>query len=156
MYSGTVAAAVEGVLQGVPAIAVSVEYSDNMDYASAAEFSARLARKVLAEGLPPDIVLNVNFPCEWNGKVILTRQGPREGKALMVESLNRHGDEYTWLQQELHPGTGIGESALPIDADVLHHGYASLTPLHLDRTSYRSIRPLSLWTDLIDAEGMGK
>lgn len=150
MYSGTVGAAVEGVLQGTPAIAVSVEYGEDIDYASAAAFTAELGRKVLDQGLPPDIVLNVNFPTEWNGRVVLTRQGPREGKAVLVENLDADADEYTWLQRELHPGTGIGEGLLPIDADVLHQGFASLTPLHLDRTSYRSIQALSGWTELLD------
>ena len=152
MYSGTVAAAVEGVLQGVPSIAISVEYSERMDYESAAEFAALLGRKVLAEGLPPDIILNVNFPSAWNGSVVLTRQGQREGKSVMVENLDGHGDEYAWLQQEIHPAAGISGGELPIDADVLHQGYASLTPLHLDRTSYRSIKPLSAWTDILDTK----
>jgi len=155
MYSGTVAAAVEGVLQGVPSIAVSVEYSDRIDYESAAEFTAQLGRKVLDEGLAPDIILNLNFPKEWNGSVVLTRQGPREGKSVLVEDLDAHADEYTWLKRELHPGTGIGSAALPVDADVLHQGFASLTPLHLDRTSYRSIKPLSTWTDLLDMNAFG-
>jgi 5'-nucleotidase len=156
MYSGTVGAAVEGVLQGIPSIAVSVEYSDEMDYRAAADYTSSLARRVLDQGLPPDIVLNLNFPTEWNGKVLLTRQGPREGKAFVVENADGHGDEYTWLRQELHPGTGIGGSHLPIDADVLHRGFASLTPLHLDRTSYRSIKPLSGWTDLIEPAVSGE
>lgn len=155
MYSGTVAAAVEGVLHGVPSMAVSIEYSDRMDYAAVAEFAVRLGEKVLEEGLPPDIVLNVNFPREWNGSVVLTRQGQREGKSVMVENLSGHGDEYAWLQEQLHPGTGITNGLLPVDADVLHQGYASLTPLHLDRTSYRSIKPLSGWSDLIDTRAFG-
>ena len=155
LYSGTVAAAVEGVLHGVPSIAASVEYSDRMDYESAAAFTARLGQKVLAEGLPPDIVLNLNFPREWNGSVVLTRQGQREGKSVMVENLSGHGDEYAWLQEQLHPDTGISNGTVPVDADVLHQGYASLTPLHLDRTSYRSIKPLSGWSDLFDTGADG-
>ncbi len=73
LYSGTVAAATEAVMQGIPAIAVSAHF----DYKSAAEVSAQLASRVLAEGLPPDVLLNVNHPRNWNGECRLTRQGRR-------------------------------------------------------------------------------
>ena len=73
LYSGTVAAATEAAMQGIPAIAVSAHF----DYKSAAEVSAQLAARVLAEGLPPDVLLNVNHPRNWNGECRLTRQGRR-------------------------------------------------------------------------------
>ena len=72
-YSGTVAAATEAVLQGIPAIAVSA----HSDFKAAAEVAARLAARVLREGLPPDVLLNVNHPRQWNGECRLTRQGRR-------------------------------------------------------------------------------
>ena len=73
LYSGTVAAATEAAMQGIPAIAVSAHF----DYKSAAEVSAQLASRVLSEGLPPDVLLNVNHPRDWNGECRLTRQGRR-------------------------------------------------------------------------------
>ncbi len=73
LYSGTVAAATEAAMQGIPAIAVSAYF----DYKSAAEVSAQLASRVLSEGLPPDVLLNVNHPRDWNGECRLTRQGRR-------------------------------------------------------------------------------
>jgi 5'-nucleotidase len=73
LYSGTVAAASEAALQGLPAIAVSAR----ADYKSAAEVAARIAARVLEEGLPPDVILNVNYPENWNGEFRLTRQGCR-------------------------------------------------------------------------------
>jgi 5'-nucleotidase len=72
-YSGTVAAATEAVLQGIPAIAVST-YSD---FKAAADVAAQLAYRVLKEGLPPDVLLNVNHPPQWNGQCRVTRQGRR-------------------------------------------------------------------------------
>ena len=76
-YSGTLAAAFEGALQGIPGIAVSLEYREPMDFKPAAEFTAVLAHRVLEEGLPPGVVLNVNFPTVWNGRILLTRQGQK-------------------------------------------------------------------------------
>src|SRR4051794_22154140 len=73
LFSGTVAAATEAVLQGIPAIAVSAHFN----YKSAAEVAAQLAARVLTEGLPPDVLLNVNHPRIWNGECRLTRQGRR-------------------------------------------------------------------------------
>jgi len=75
LYSGTVAAASEATLQGVPAIAVSAH--SGADYALAAEVGARIAAQVLEHGLPQDVILNVNYPLQWNGEFRLTRQGLR-------------------------------------------------------------------------------
>jgi 5'-nucleotidase len=72
-YSGTVAAATEAVLHGIPAIAIST----NSDFKAAAEVACQLACRVLKEGLPPDVLLNVNHPRKWNGECRLTRQGRR-------------------------------------------------------------------------------
>ena len=57
LYSGTLAAAFEGALQGIPSIAVSLEYSDEIDYAATADYTAVLAHKVLDEGLPRPLTL---------------------------------------------------------------------------------------------------
>ena len=80
LYSGTVAAASEAALQGIPAIAVSAH--SRADYASAAAVAARIAAQVLEHGLPPDVILNVNYPFEWNGEFRLTRQGRRSPEPL--------------------------------------------------------------------------
>jgi 5'-nucleotidase len=80
LYSGTVAAASEAALQGIPAIAVSAH--SRADYVSAAAVAARIAEQVLEHGLPPDVILNVNYPREWNGEFRLTRQGRRAPEPL--------------------------------------------------------------------------
>ncbi len=79
-YSGTVGAASEAALQGIPAIAVSAH--SGADFVSAAQVGARIAAQVLEEGLPPDVILNVNYPQNWNGAFRLTRQGLRPGEPL--------------------------------------------------------------------------
>ena len=150
LYSGTLAAAFEGALQGIPSIAVSVEYSESIDYAATADLSAVLAHKVLDEGLPPGVVLNLNVPAHWNGDVVLTRQGEKVGKTVLIEHLDPRGEEYFWLHEESHDQSDISVEDVPSDSDVMAEGYASLTPLQLDRTAFRYFKPLSRWTDIVD------
>ena len=152
LYSGTLAAAFEGALQGIPSIAVSVETGEGMEFATAADFTAVLAHKVLEEGLPPGVVLNVNFPAEWNGRVLMTRQGQKAGKTVLVENLDPRGEQYFWLHEELHEHFDIPAEELPADNEALMDGYASVTPLELDRTAFRYFKPLSTWTDIFDTE----
>jgi len=78
LYSGTVAAATEAVLRGIPAIAISA-FLDS-DYQSAAAVAAGIAARVLNEGMPPDIILNINYPKQWNGEFRLTHQGRRSAE----------------------------------------------------------------------------
>jgi 5'-nucleotidase len=80
LYSGTVAAAFEATLQGIPSIAVSAH--SQADYSSAADVAARIAGQVLEHGLPPDVILNVNYPRKWNGEFRLTRQGRKAEEPL--------------------------------------------------------------------------
>jgi 5'-nucleotidase len=80
LYSGTVAAAFEAALQDIPAIAVSAHTA--ADAESAARVAARIAEEVLGNGLPADVILNVNYPLHWNGEFRLTRQGRRQSEPL--------------------------------------------------------------------------
>jgi 5'-nucleotidase len=80
LYSGTVAAASEAVAQGIPAIAVSAFLGS--DYRAAAEVGAQIAARVLEEGLPSGVLLNINYPQQWNGEIRLTHQGRRAAEPL--------------------------------------------------------------------------
>jgi 5'-nucleotidase len=80
LYSGTVAAATEAAMQGIPAIAVSAFIGSN--YRSAADVAAVIASRVLREGMPPDVILNINYPQKWNGEFRLTHQGRRSADPL--------------------------------------------------------------------------
>jgi len=116
LYSGTVAAASEAAVHGLPAIAVSASSRRDADYASAARVVARLAERVLQQGLPPDVILNVNFPSSWNGEFRLTRQGRRSRAAAgSLDSL-------------------LTTSLEMSDIEALASGYVSISPLHIDRT----------------------
>ena len=141
-YSGTVSAAMEGTLLGVPAIAVSLVGRDQLDYAPAAAFAHQLAAAVLRDHLPPDTLLNVNVPAIPAGEIkgfALTRQGKRSYGGAVVEKLDPRGRKYYWIG---------GEQLDFIDAEgtdfsAVHRGLISVTPLHLDLTNYASLRELS-------------
>lgn len=137
-YSGTVSAAMEGTLLGVPSIAISLVSHDTPDFSAAAAFAARLARTVAERGMPRDTLLNVNVPgvpaAELRGYRI-TRQGKRRYGDAIVEHLDPRGRKYFWIGGEdlgFIPAEGT-------DCTEVAGGYISITPLHLDLTNYASI-----------------
>ena len=103
-YSGTVSAAMEGVICGKPAIAISVAADERPDFTPAARFLVRLARKVLRYGLPPDVLLNVNVPNlpeEALTGVAITHQGKRRYEGRVERRVDPRGRPYYWLGGEI-------------------------------------------------------
>jgi 5'-nucleotidase len=142
-YSGTVSAAMEGTLLGVPSIAVSlVLRNGSADFRAAARFAGRLARRVLSDGLPSDTLLNVNVPSLPEADIrgyVVTRQGRRRYGDAIVEKVDPRGKKYYWIGGSdlgFVPGEGT-------DSSAVESGYISVTPLHLDLTNYRSIAEIS-------------
>jgi 5'-nucleotidase len=128
-YSGTVAAAREGALRGVPAVASSAH--TGADRAAVAALTARLALELLAAHPGSGRLLNVNVPPAWSGEVRATRLGARIYEELVDFRSDPRGREYLWLggpnvRHERDPGT---------DTDAYDDGAASVTPLLLDLTS---------------------
>ncbi len=137
-YSGTVSAAMEGTLLGVPSIAMSLVTREGGDFSLAAEFAARLAVAIAGGGLPRDTLLNVNVPArpaaELRGYVV-TRQGKRRYGDAIVEHLDPRGRKYYWIGGDdlgFVPGEGT-------DCTAVAEGYISITPLHLDLTNHASL-----------------
>lgn len=148
-YSGTVAAAFEATLMGVPAFAVSLESGPftAADFEIAALFSVTLAQEVLRRGLPPDTFLNVNVPAGNPRGVRLTRQGKRLYGDVVVENVDPRGRKYYWLG-----GGELGfQNVEGTDFHAVNEECISVTPLHLDLTNYRSFEDLTAW----DLEKMG-
>ena len=141
-YSGTVSAAMEGTLLGVPAIAVSLVSHESADFSAAVEFTARLARAVSTCGLPRDTLLNVNVPALAMSAIRgyrITRQGKRRYGDAIVENRDPRGRKYYWIGGEdlgFVPAEGT-------DCSAIADGYISITPLHLDLTNYASMKALS-------------
>lgn len=142
-YSGTVSAAMEATLMGVPAFAVSLAARSftAADFSVAADFSCSLARRIFDRSLPPDTLLNVNVPPGKPAGVELTRQGKRNYNDVIVTNTDPRGRRYYWLG-----GGDLGFSDIPgTDFHAVHGGAISVTPLHLDLTNYRSFETLASW-----------
>ena len=138
MYSGTVSAAIEGVLLGIPSIAVSIAAFRDYSFEVAAEFAAGLASRVLEKGIPPDTLLNVNVPHlparEIKGFRI-TRQGKRRYGNAIVERTDPRGEKYYWIG-----GDDLGfVHEEGTDCVAVHEGFISVTPLHIDLTNHKSL-----------------
>lgn len=143
-YSGTVAAAMESVIGGTSAIAISVDGYELDDFGPAARFAARLASRVLTVDEDEPLLLNVNVPALPEGAikgVQITRLGRRIYRDALVCRADPRGRAYYWIGGE--PPTGIPEEGTDIGA--LAQGYISVTPLLLDLTDYAKLAPLRAW-----------
>ncbi len=140
-YSGTVAGAYEGMLLGIPSIALSNASYDSTDYQTAARCGVLLARHVLENGLPKDTVLNVNVPNvpyeELEG-IAITRQGLRKFEGEIIRREDPRGKPYYWIggyrpKGVIHPGT---------DIEAIEHNQVSVTPLHRNITNLDAFEAL--------------
>jgi 5'-nucleotidase len=147
-YSGTVTAAMEAVIAGIPGIAISLETIDShigeIDYAPAARVASKVARQVIENGLAHEILLNVNVPFLPEDKlrgICLTRQGLRVYHSRLDERSDPRGQPYYWIGGDAP--TGVPERGT--DVGALAEGFVSVTPLHLDLTAYRALADLNIW-----------
>lgn len=147
-YSGTVTAAMEAVIAGVPGIAISLEMMDNhigeIDYGPAARAASRIVRQVIQNGLSHEVLLNVNVPFLPDEKmrgIVLTRQGLRVYHSRLDERVDPRGKTYYWIGGDAP--TGIPERGT--DVGALAEGFISVTPLQLDLTAYRALTDLNTW-----------
>ena len=143
-YSGTVTAAMEGIINGVPSIAVSLNSKTYGDFSVAAGFVARLARERLDHGLAGGVLLNVNvpaLPASQIAGVLATRTGLSIYREELVRRLDPRDKPYYWIGGPAP--SGIEEEGTDIWA--VAHGYISVTPIQLDLTAYDSLETLSEW-----------
>lgn len=140
-YSGTVTAALEAAISGVPAVAVSLddrEADGPEDYRIAAEVAVAVVRRVLEKGLPPLHILNLNVP---GGALVRGLRMTRQGVRIYTDELEQDGDRYRIVGPE--PGGLIDEEGT--DLWAVSRGYASLTPIYLDMTAHRFVADLAAW-----------
>lgn len=147
-YSGTVTAAMEAAIWGLPGIAVSLDSPENhigaLDYAPAANIARQVAEAVIANGLPKNVLLNVNVPYRPLSEIKgmrLTRQGLRVYRDSLDSRKDPRGRPYYWIGGEAP--TGVPEEGT--DFGALAAGAVSITPLHLDLTAYQAFPELSDW-----------
>jgi 5'-nucleotidase len=143
-YSGTVSAALEGPILGIPAIAVSLDSFAASGYETAARFTRTLALRVLQEGLPPGTLLNVNVPDRPEEEIRgtrITRVGKRLYKNQWDRRVDPRGRTYYWLAGEVMEMDNHPES----DVVAVEEGYISVTPVQLDLTRYDQMDRLRSW-----------
>lgn len=143
-YSGTVAAAFEATIWGIPAIASSLVCRSDFDFGPAARFTARVAKAVLLHGLPEDTFLNVNVP-DTQGREIsdyrITHQGKSIYEGNIDKRLNPRGEIYYWIG-----GDGDRHHDIPgSDAEAVADACASITPIQTDLTNYKTLEILRSW-----------
>jgi len=146
-YSGTVSAAMEGTLLGVPSIAVSLETSE-AGFAEAARIARLCAVRVLVDGLPPRTLLNVNIPATPPKGIRVTQLGQRVYKEKVIEQTDPRG--------RTHYGIGAGppewDRNEATDIAAIHAGYASITPVHLDLTHFGALARMADWGGTLTAQ----
>ncbi len=146
LYSGTVAAAIEGRFLGLPAIAVSLVSDDIENLDSAARAVAWLLQKLQADPLPADTILNVNvpdLPFEQLRGFAATRLGFRHRSEAVVPQADPKGRMVYWVGP-----AGAGEDAGPgTDFHAVEHGKVSITPLQVDLTRHAAVNSLADWLD---------
>ncbi len=145
IYSGTVSAAAEGVIRGIPSIAVSLDTYDALaDFSYAAGFIKRLAQLVYKNGLPAETLLNVNIPAvtpDKIGGVRIARQGRFTFKDVFVKRHDPKGRTYYWLESEdikIDPN-------MDCDLNIIRQNKISITPIKYDLTNYSYLEELKKW-----------
>ena len=146
IYSGTVAAATEGYLLGIPSVAVSLVSDGQGHFDTAARVAAALVRQVQRKPLPQATLLNVNVPdlpySEIRGMKI-TRLGRRHKAEPVIKSVNPRGEPVYWVGAA-GPAADAGEGT---DFDAVAQGWVSVTPLQVDLTHFQQLEPLQRWLE---------
>jgi len=142
LYSGTVSAAMEGVVLGVQAFAISLVGRGTRDWAPSASFAQKLAAQMLARPLPEGTLLNVNVPPGEPQGCAITRVGRRTYAATVVEKMDPRGRAYYWIggDEQAHQDVPGSDCNAVFDGRLI-----SVTPLHLDLTQGQLVEELSRW-----------
>ena len=145
IYSGTMSAALEAGMSGIPAIGFSLlDFSWNADFDQVRTFVHKITTQALENGIPKEVVLNVNFPRlqteEINGIKVC-----RQAKAVWIEDFDKrtspNGKEYYWLKGEF-VNQDKGEDT---DEWALRNGFISIVPVHFDLTAHHAINRINNW-----------
>jgi 5'-nucleotidase len=144
LYSGTVSAALEGVINGFPAVAFSLATFTDQGYERAADFAASLVKQLAERTLPPKFLLNVNLPAlegDSYAGVKITKLGVRKYQDVFEHRTDPRGRTFYWLAGE---AIESGEDA---DSDVVavRANYVSITPIQYDMTYYPMLDPIKGW-----------
>ena len=142
--SGTVSGALEGMLYGIPAMAVSLDATMKSRWGLAGDVAASIAKQILMYGLPLGTILNVNVPgCSTEELlgVQITSLSQRRYHNPVVEKVDPRGNRYFWIAGERVSWSRQS----PSDYEAVSNNLVSITPLHLDLTDYSAFTKLKSW-----------
>lgn len=146
IYSGTVAAAMEGFLLGVPSLAISLSSKRGEHFATGAKVARQLVEGLLVEGLKDPMLLNVNVPdvplSALRGKQV-TRLGRRHKAEPVIRQLNPRDETVYWVG----PAGSAQDAGVGTDFHAVAEGYVSVTPLQIDLTRYGQMDSLRRWVE---------
>ena len=153
LYSGTVSAAMEGLIEGIPSIAFSLASYSSQNFEPAANFAKILVEQLCNKSLPDSMLLNVNIPAVESSQikgVKFTRQGVRRYVDVFDKRVDPRGKTYYWLTGEVledaEPPVNFNlPENIPIDVRVIHDNYISITPLNYNLTYPDGLKNLSEW-----------
>jgi len=149
LYSGTMSAAIEGAIEGTPAIGFSLcDYGHDADFSHVEEYVKKITRQVLEKGLPKGVALNVNFPPKQH-EAIKGIRICRQANAKWVEDFDRrldpHGRQYFWMMGNF-VNFDKGEDN---DEWAIANNYVSVVPCQFDLTAHQAIRVLNEDWDIL-------
>ncbi|ASQ91760.1 5'/3'-nucleotidase SurE [Prosthecochloris sp. GSB1] len=144
LYSGTVAAALEGVIQHIPSLAFSLTTYENADFTYAGKFARKLTRKVLREGLPDDTILSVNIPNVPESDIMgvaVTAQGRSRWAEDTIERDDMYGNPYYWLSGRLQ----LMDDDMRYDEYAVRRNFVAVTPISVDMTNHAERQRIGSW-----------
>jgi 5'-nucleotidase len=143
LYSGTVAAAIEGAMLGIPSVAFSLDETERPDFDQAARVAREVLQRVLDDGFPAHTLLNVNIPGLPRSQIKgirVTHQSRTRYEDAYDRRYDPWGRTYYWIAAEGH---ARGHSGADSDLGALERGYVSVTPLHFDLTNHETLAELA-------------
>ena len=141
LYSGTVSAAIEGLLLGLPSIAVSLVADDHWDFKDSAKYMRKFVKEYQKQSLKKDVLLNINIPIDYKEGTKVTELGDRGYTNSFEERFDPREEKYYWLAGELvEEGTVEGT-----DVTAAKNNFISITPIKLNLTSHEHLNELKKW-----------
>lgn len=141
LYSGTVSAAIEGIINGIPAMAISLATYESNDFTNAANFAAKILPILLSEkNVSSCSLININVPPNQPKGVKITRLGNRRYVNIFHKRVDPRGNPYYWMAGK--PEDSVPENPLveaDVDVEAIKNKYISVTPLHFDLTDFQAI-----------------
>ncbi len=144
IYSGTVSAATEGMILGIPSVAISLSSFLSDDFSVAADYGLRIVRQASRNGLPPDCLLNVNIPAVPAGQVQgikVCRNGVSKFNEIFVKRVDLRQNDYYWQGGQME----VSEEDHNADITWLQKNWVTVTPIRFDLTDYKFLQKMKEW-----------